>query len=86
MPKYEVWKTVTTDWMMVVEADSDEDVLDAIVDGEWEFVESDENIDDIVLLDEKGSNSLLAVQVAFDDVMVKEVGDLLTELQEAKDA
>ena len=86
MPKYEVWKTVTTDWMMVVEADSDEDVLDAIVDGEWEFVESDENIDDIVLLDEKGSNSLLAAQVAFDDVMVKEVGDLLTELQEAKDA
>ena len=86
MPKYEVWKTVTTDWMMVVEADSDEDVLDAIVDGEWEIVESDENIDDIVLLDEKGSNSLLAVQVAFDDVMVKEVGDLLTELQETKDA
>lgn len=86
MPKYEVWKTVTSDWMMVVEAESDEDVLDAIVDGEWEFVEGDENIDDIVLLDEKGSNSLLAVQVAFDDVMVKEVGDLLTELQEAKDA
>jgi hypothetical protein len=86
MPKYEIWKTVTTDWMMVVEAESDEDVLDVIADGEWEFVEGDENIDDIVLLDEKGSNSLLAVQVAFDDVMVKEVGDLLTELQEAKDA
>lgn len=59
MPKYEVWKTVTTDWMMIVEADDNDGVLDAIVDGEWEFVESDENIDDIVLLDEDGSGSLL---------------------------
>ena len=59
MPKYEVWKTVVTDWMMVVEADSDADVLDAIADGEWEFVEGDENIDDIVKLEEDGSGSLL---------------------------
>lgn len=59
MAKYEVWKTVTTDWVMIVEADDNDGVLDAIVDGEWEFVESDENIDDIVLLDEDGSGSLL---------------------------
>ncbi len=65
MPKYEVWKTVTTDWMMVVEAENDADVLDAIAEGEWEFVEGDENIDDIVLLDENAGNSLLAVGITF---------------------
>lgn len=81
MPRYEVWKTVTTDWMMVIEADSDEDVLDAIADGEWEFVEGDENIDDIVLLDDVASNSLLAVQVDFDEAQVAEVGKLLSGLQ-----
>ena len=59
MAKYEVWKTVVTDWMMVVDVEDGEDVLDAIVDGEWEFVESDENIDDIILLEEDGSGSLL---------------------------
>lgn len=59
MPKYEVWKTVTTDWMMVVEVDDADEVLDAIVDGEWEFVESDEDINDIVPLGEDGSGSLL---------------------------
>jgi hypothetical protein len=62
MPKYEVWKTVTSEWVMFVEADNNDEVLDAISDGEWEFVEADEEINDIVLLDKAG-NSLLAVEV-----------------------
>jgi hypothetical protein len=59
MAKYEVWKTVVTDWMMVVDVDDESEVLDAVSDGEWEFVESDYNIDDIVKLEEDGSGSLL---------------------------
>lgn len=59
MAKYEVWKTVVTDWMMVVDVDDESEVLDAISEGEWEFVEGDENIDDIVKLEEDGSGSLL---------------------------
>lgn len=66
MPKYEVWKTVTTDWMVVIEAENPDDLMDAIADGvEWEFVEGDENIDDIVLLDENADNSLLVVGITF---------------------
>jgi hypothetical protein len=80
MPKYEVWKTITSEWIMIVDADDSDGVLDAVAEGEWEFVEADEDINDIVLLD-NGGNSLLAVETAFDDVMVKEVGDLLTDLQ-----
>ncbi len=40
----------------------------------------------VILDDWIGGNNQPAVETAFDDVAVKEVGDLLTELQENKDA
>jgi hypothetical protein len=64
MAKYEVWKTVVTDWMMVVDVDDEGEVLDAVSDGEWEFVESDYDITDIVKLDGEGAMPSLLIPVS----------------------
>ena len=44
MSRYIVSKTVIEDWEAVIEADSQDEVMDIIADGdvEWEFVQSDE--------------------------------------------
>lgn len=43
MPAYNVWNIVTSKYLQVVEAENEEDAMDKVASGDWEFISEGKN-------------------------------------------